>query len=564
MNEDRFEAISPDTEPGMNFISADFDLVMVNRANERLYAKSMVALLGKKCYREFEKRDEPCPHCPGRLALATGEAHEAETEGLRDDGTRFAARVRAHPVMGPDNRPTGFIEVVEDITEQKRAESLARISADLRAALLASQNVPKALRELLDAALRVEAIDSGCVLLIDKTTGKHTLVLQRNLAPECVKALTELSVESTAELRAAQNTGPGTALRAAPGAESRAPASLPASLGEVAGAPRSLAVIPILHRGQLVAMMIVGASTYPDIPASLQAGLRSLGATAGSAVSRIRAEQARGDAVADLEAVISLAPVATMVLDTGGRITMWNKAAERLFGWKASQILNRLPPFAADDPDGGFAQLCTPGPYETSLPRRDGAQVEVRLAATSFRDLVGGASTTIVMAEDLTLEKRVAQLEERLAASELAAGAGMRAYPGGAAGGDPVGAAEAGSGARVLVIDACESSGAKLIRILSALGYEAARFGSPAEAAPAMTAGATEGRPFALAIVDMIAPDGSNGLDQRAALRGLGFEAPVIVCGDSDIRGHEQHGFAAAIRRPYDPVAVERAIRAAL
>jgi PAS domain S-box-containing protein len=556
MNEDRFEAISPDTEPGMNFISADFDLVMVNRANERLYAKSMVALLGKKCYREFEKRDEPCPHCPGRLALATGEAHEAETEGLRDDGTRFAARVRAHPVMGPDNRPTGFIEVVEDITEQKRAESLVRISADLRAALLAAQNVRKALREVLDAALRVEAIDSGCVFLIDKATGKHTLVLQRNLAPECVKAFSDFSVES--------NTGPGEATSLGPGAENVVPASLAASLGEVAGAPRSLVVVPILHRSQLVAMMMAGSSTYPDIPASLRAGLRSLGATAGGAVSRIRAEQARGDAVADLEAVISLAPVATMVLDTGGRITMWNKAAERLFGWKTSQVLNRLPPFAADDPDGGFAQLCTPGPHQTSLPRRDGAQVDVRLAATSFRDLVGGASTTIVMAEDLTLEKRLAQLEERLAACELAAGAGIRAYPVDDAGGDPAGAAEAGPPARILIVDALESTGTELIRILSALGYETLRCGSPGEAAPAVTAAAMEGRPFALAIVDLIAPDGSSGLDQRAALRGHGFEAPVIVCSDSDIRGHEQHGFAAAIRRPYDPAAVERAIRAAL
>ncbi len=75
--------------------------------------------------------------------------------------------------------------------------------------------------------------------------------------------------------------------------------------------------------------------------------------------------------------------------------------------------------------------------------------------ATSFRDLVGGASTTIVMAEDLTLEKRLAQLEERLAACDLAAGAGMRAHPVGDAGGDPAGAAEAGAAARVLIDRRC-------------------------------------------------------------------------------------------------------------
>ena len=66
-------AAFPINEPGMNFISADFDLIMVNRTNERIYGKPVASLLGKKCYREFERRLEPCPHCPGRVALATGE-----------------------------------------------------------------------------------------------------------------------------------------------------------------------------------------------------------------------------------------------------------------------------------------------------------------------------------------------------------------------------------------------------------------------------------------------------------------------------------------------------------
>ena len=165
-------ARSPDIEPGMNIISADFDLIMVNRPNERLYGKPMVELLGKKCYREFEKRDEPCSHCPGRLSLITGGAHEAETEGLRDDGTWFSARVRTHPLQGLGDVPTGFIEVVEDITEEKRAEKLGRIEADLRKALTPVQNVRKALTLAFEAALRVESIDGGCVFLLRWEVGR--------------------------------------------------------------------------------------------------------------------------------------------------------------------------------------------------------------------------------------------------------------------------------------------------------------------------------------------------------------------------------------------------------
>ncbi len=165
--EEQFGIPTPDTEPGMNLISVDYDIVMVNRPNERLYAKAMVAMLGNKCYREFEKRDAPCTHCPGTLALATGEAQETETTGLRDDGTRFSARIKAHPVIGPDNRPTGFIEIVEDITEQKRTESLAAIDVQLQTWLAGIQNVRSALREGLRASLLVEGIDCGAAFMLE-------------------------------------------------------------------------------------------------------------------------------------------------------------------------------------------------------------------------------------------------------------------------------------------------------------------------------------------------------------------------------------------------------------
>ena len=134
---------SPDGEPGMNIISANFDLIMVNRPNERLCGKPMIELLGKKCYREFEKREEPCAHCPGRRSLLTGETHEAETQGLRDDGTWFSARVRTYPVQGVGEEASGFIEVVEDITEEKRAEKLGQIESELRASLALSKTCAK-------------------------------------------------------------------------------------------------------------------------------------------------------------------------------------------------------------------------------------------------------------------------------------------------------------------------------------------------------------------------------------------------------------------------------------
>lgn len=511
----------------MNLISVDFDLVMVNRTNERLYGKSMVALLGNKCYREFEKRDAPCPHCPGRLALETGEAQEAETTGIRDDGTRFAARIKAHPVIGPDNRPTGFIEIVEDITEQKRAESLARIDAQLQASLAGVQNVRSALREGLRAALLVEGIDCGAAFLRHDGGGEPELVLERGLAPACLEAFAEIA--GGAPAAAGQGGDP-----------------------RPAGSPKVVAVVPILHRGSAMADLVVGSTVYPEMPPSLRNGLQVLGATTGTAISRIMAEQSRGDAIADLEAVIAASPLATWAIDRRGRITMWNKAAEKVFGWKAAEVSGSAPPW-------GPAPATTPaGSREAVLDSKDGRPVEVRLSTTPFRDVVGNDSALIFIAEDLRAQRRILELESRVA--ELEARLAVDA----ASGDSPDEPARRLEDLRVLVVDGNEPWGEELTEILSSLGCTPVRCVAPEQTAAVLAEARTSEQPFCVAVVALQGPGGASGLGQRAALRSLGLQAPVIMSSDVDVHGHEQHGIAAVIRRPYREEAVHEALMAAL
>ena len=529
-DESLFEAIPTDMEPGMNLISVDFDLVMVNRPNERLYGKPMVALLGKKCYREFEKRDEPCPHCPGRLALATGEAHETETIGLRDDGTRFFARIRAVPVAGPHDQPTGFIEVVEDITEQKRAESLATIYADLRAVLQATHSVSRALRETFEAALRVEGIDSGCIFSVDQVTGDHNLVHQRNIPMACLAPLAEVSQGKTG--------------------------NLPAGM---AGAPKAVEIVPVLHGGEVVATLAMGASTYPEIPPTLRAGLQSLGAAAGGAVSRIRAERSRGDAVADLEALIAVNPVPTWVLDARNRVTMWNSAAERLFGWRATEVVGRPSPLTCVREGHDTPATSSGDPRSTALIAKDGTPVEVTLSTAPFRDVVGDASTVVVMAEDLSTHRRLAEAESRLAGL-LAASAEHPQPRAGLGSGDVA----AGPGARVLIVDPVGSWGRELADILARLGYLPTMCASTSETAAILTGLEAKERPFALVVVDLVTPGQISGLGQTAVLRALGLKAPVIACSDADVRGHQQHGIAAVVKRPFQADAVAQVVRGVL
>ncbi|MFA5239416.1 MAG: PAS domain S-box protein [Phycisphaerae bacterium] len=113
---------------GINLIDANYRIIMTNATNIRFVKKALSKFLGNYCYKEFEKRDTVCPHCPGKKAMATGRPAEIITEGIGDDGSRLPVHIRTFPVFEDDGTAKGFIEVIEDITERRRAEEKLRES----------------------------------------------------------------------------------------------------------------------------------------------------------------------------------------------------------------------------------------------------------------------------------------------------------------------------------------------------------------------------------------------------------------------------------------------------
>jgi PAS domain S-box-containing protein len=87
----------------------------------KFFRKPQSEFVGKYCFGEFEKRNAICSHCPGTRTIATGRPAEVQTEGVRDDGSRISAHLRTFPVFESDGSVSGFIEIVEDITEYRRA-----------------------------------------------------------------------------------------------------------------------------------------------------------------------------------------------------------------------------------------------------------------------------------------------------------------------------------------------------------------------------------------------------------------------------------------------------------
>ncbi|HEX5720584.1 MAG TPA: ATP-binding protein [Thermoanaerobaculia bacterium] len=135
-----------------------------------------------------------------------------------------------------------------------------------------------------------------------------------------------------------------------------------------------------------------------------------------------------------LRALVEACPLAIMLLEPDeGVVSLWNPAAERIFGWREDEVLGRPLPAVPDDRRDEFrrnlqAVLCgaLPQGVETVRQRKNGEPVHVSLWSSTVPD-EQGLPRILSLVADITARKQIehalrqsdAQLRQRV--QELAA-----------------------------------------------------------------------------------------------------------------------------------------------
>jgi PAS domain S-box-containing protein len=132
--EQRYRGLVENIDLGVLQVDAQYQIITANSGLARMTRQT--ELLGRHCFSVLHRQDQVCPDCLGTKALATGRSAEIERLQFRADGTSWMARILAFPLLDAGGQPTGFIEVVEDVTERRRREAELHAAQREKAAIL--------------------------------------------------------------------------------------------------------------------------------------------------------------------------------------------------------------------------------------------------------------------------------------------------------------------------------------------------------------------------------------------------------------------------------------------
>ncbi len=189
------------------------------------------------------------------------------------------------------------------------------------------------------------------------------------------------------------------------------PAEHPDSIGIPPGHPAlsSFLGVPLIRDGRTAGMVAVG-NRDGGYGEEEKEALEALAPAILETFHRKRTEMAR----AHLAAIVESTEDAVITKDLNGVVLSWNAGAERLFGYRADEVLGRpitiLFPTELLDEGTGILRRLADGEriahYETIRTAKDGRQIEVSVTVSPIKDSLGRVIGVSKIARDITGRKK--------------------------------------------------------------------------------------------------------------------------------------------------------------
>jgi len=222
---------------------------------------------------------------------------------------------------------------VVDVTEKRQSSDFLRLRRDTGTAFASTDELQEILRQLLDLALEVEPLDSGCIYLMDEEGGELKLKTCRGLSPAFVKAASGFGkAQGFANLfrigkpvyrqyfelkkMASLDTPPEEKLRAS-------------------------AFIPVFSGGHFAAVMQLSSHKADEISESSRKQLETIAIELGNEISRIKEKAELQQTSSDFQGLFKSIKDFIFIVDHEGCIVHSNPAFRKYLSYTEKELLGK-------------------------------------------------------------------------------------------------------------------------------------------------------------------------------------------------------------------------------
>jgi PAS domain S-box-containing protein len=381
--EERFRQLIEGAPNGMVMVDQEGKITLVNAEIEKSFGYTRTELIGQPIEMLVPTRFRS--HHPayrsGFIAQPTARPMGSGRDlfGLSKDGSEFPVEIGLNPIK--TDQGTMVLGTIVDITERKRAEEKLRRSQEQLAGIIGSA---------MDAIISVDE-------------DQH-IVLFNSAAERMFLCPSDEALGQPLDRFIPQRFRSGHSSHIEDFGRTHVTKRSMGALGAIFGLRSDGEEFPM--EASISQLESEGRKFYTVI-------LRDI-------TERKRSEASLDETNRTLQTFIQASPLAIVALDMERRITLWNPAAERLFGWTQSEVIGRpLPTIPNEDVENQLAlreQFLGAGAsaaisnMETRRLRKDGSFVDVSLSVAPLRVAEGSIVGTIGIFADITERKRA---EER-------------------------------------------------------------------------------------------------------------------------------------------------------